>query len=60
MLMNSDLLKPIKGHDVGIKVDMFGNETVYLTKPKGITVQPTLDDFLRDKQNLDRITGGEE
>ncbi len=50
--MNPDILKPIKGYDIGIQVDMFGNETVYLTKSKGIVNQPTLDDMLRESRIL--------
>jgi len=45
-------LKAIQGHDVGIQVDMFGNETIYLTKPKGIIIKPTLDDLLRETKLL--------
>uniref|UniRef100_A0A6M3LGT9 Uncharacterized protein n=1 Tax=viral metagenome TaxID=1070528 RepID=A0A6M3LGT9_9ZZZZ len=54
--MNSDILKPITGHDVGIQVDIFGNETIYVTKSKGIINQPTLWDKLREQGILKERT----
>ena len=38
--MNADILKPIAGHDVAIKVDFWNNETVYITKSKGVIIAP--------------------
>ncbi len=32
--MNTNWLKRIQGCDVGITIDIFGNEQVYVTKPK--------------------------
>ncbi len=54
-MLRSTGLTPIPGHDVGIQVDMFGNETVYVTKSKGIAVQPTLDELLRDTGLLKKL-----
>ena len=48
--MNSDILKPITGHDVGIQVDMFGNETIHITKSKGVIQQTDIETYLKEQK----------
>ncbi len=51
-----NLLK-IPGHDVGIQKDFWDNESVYVTKSKGIIVQPTLEDLLKETGLLKKLRG---
>ena len=46
------------GEDAGVQPDMFGNEHIVIIKSKGVTMQSTLEQYLKDQENLNKMEGG--